>query len=290
VRSVSSSTTRSDSWASSSSPSRKARGRRRFPRWLLPLVFALGLFIGTENRFQLLRLRALEIRPPGAVPEASLWSALPQSVLRFWPAFLWEAERFRRGIESFYPVRASVGLVGFGKLRISLEPLRPEVLVFWRKAYWFVSTDGRIWRANLRANARFSNMGLPRTPLVVWMDSGPPLFEFGRLEGDVLDSAFPIRQVRGWFDGLKRIGWLGRTRALQIKRIGGRTAVLITLTVSGGEARVVLGEDPAQWGKIAGAVGEIGLRIPGGLSGLWIDTTYRDKIVVRSADRKPGLP
>jgi hypothetical protein len=279
--------------SSADSTEEEGRGRfrrRRKPGRLILLVFLAGLLWGLENRFQGLRLRNLEIRPPGTIPEDFLWESIPPRAVRFWPFLLLEEDRLTREIQAYYPVRAEFRLTGFGRFEVRLEPMSPEVLLRWRRAYWYVSSEGRIWRANLPANAHIPGLRPPKGPLILWPDSGPPLIEFGRLAGDVVDSAFPVAAARRWMSGLSSMGWRERTKSIRIKKIEGRNAVVVDLAVSGGETVVVLDEDPGRWGVTARAVDAIARRIPGGLAGLWVDTTYRDKIIVRSADRKPTAP
>ena len=255
-----------------------AAKRRKWKGKLLLLSILCGVLYFVDQRYDFFRLRSLEILPGGVLPEAAIWEAIPRQAHSFWPALLFGARDFVRGVEGFYPVELDLKATGWGRCRVTVKPLEAFLNVSWNGRMWLLSTNGRMWLANLPTNAIVKGIELPNRPILAW-DSGLPLpIDPERQGGDIYSSSLGIEKIRQWYHTIERTGWYRDIYCLLAKKVDGKPVVQV-LFGSEGEitGEIVLKEDTSNWLSLAAAMEEIfpnaEYRTP---PGMIINATYTD--------------
>ncbi len=262
--------------------------RRRWKRRLLLLSLLCGMLYFAEQRYDVFRLRDIELVPGNVLPASAVWDAVSAKAQNFWPALLLERDFVRR-VEGFYPVQVKVRMVGWGRCRVELKPLEIYLTVFWNTRIWYLSTNGRMWLANLPSNVKVRGLVPPPKPTFVW-DTGLAIpIDPDRQAGDVYPSSLPIAKISGWYDAIQEMGWYDSVYSLTAKRIDGRPVVCLLMgTPEQRAGEVILKEDTSDWASIAVALREIypdaKYKIPAGHS---VNATFSDgKFTVKRMEAK----
>ena len=251
---------------------------RRWKVRFLLLGFLCGVLYFTEQRFNFFRLRSLEITPPGVVADSVVWQAIPKSAEAFWLSLVFSREGFAKKIEGFLPVEVRVRIRGWGRYRISLSPLETFLYVSWRSRMWLLSTNGRMWLANLPSSARVKGLATPKEPILVWDEAlALPIDPEGQ-EGDIYPSSLPVAKITKWYDMIKKIGWHDDVYCLIAKKIDGKPVVqLLFGSENGVTGEVILQEGTTNWMSLAKALSELypdaKHKIP---PGLVVNATFSD--------------
>jgi hypothetical protein len=253
---------------------------RKWKSRLLLLSFLCGVLYFAYERYDCFRLKELEITPAGVLPDNMVWQSVPGSSEHFWPSLLFTRRKFVRKIEASYPVKIKLKMTGWGKYRVSIEPLKPMLYVSWNSRMWLLSTNGRMWPADLQSNLSVRGMTLPEKPILAW-DSGLSLpIDTDNQGGEIFQSSLPVAKIKKWYDMIEKIGWEDDIYCVLAKKIDGRPVVQLLLG-AGDETRseVVLKEDTSYWSQVAAALRKV---FPGAKTtvpkGLVVNATFADNM------------
>ncbi|MDR1516321.1 MAG: hypothetical protein LBS45_11565 [Synergistaceae bacterium] len=260
---------------------------RKWKAKLLMLSFLCGVFYFAEQRYDYFRLRGLEITPPGILPDTTVWQSVPRVAERFWMSLFWERRKFVKGIEAAYPVEIKLKTAGWGRYKVSIEPLKPMLYVSWNSSMWFLSDNGRMWRTDLPSNASVKGLSFPKKPILAW-DSGLAMpIDPETQGGGICRSSLPLAKIKKWYDMLEKVGWENEVYCVLAKKKDGRLVVQLLLGAGdGSSSEVVLKEDTANWAPIAAAMtrvfGGTGSTVP---DGLVVNATFADSMTFTVTSR-----
>lgn len=233
-------------------------GRRRWRIKLIFLCFIAGALCYLSERYDVFRVRGIDVVPGGILTGSVIWDALPDSVERFWPSMIFGSRDFIRAIESFYPVRMSVALSGWGEIRVDIEPLRVFAFVSWNSRKWMLSEDGRMWLANLPANAVVKGIDYPDSPILAWDASMPIPIDPERQGGDIYAASLNIDNIKNWYSTIDKTSWRGKIYCLMAKKIEGRPSVQALFGSEGSiTTEIILRDDAKNWEDLATAMRKI---------------------------------
>jgi hypothetical protein len=262
---------------------------KRWKTKVLLISLLCGALYCAYERYDFFRLRELAITPIGILPDSTIWRSVPALAVRFWPSFFFKGREFVSKIDGYYPVELKVRPSGWGKFSVSISPLEPMLYVSWNSNMWLLSTNGRMWPANLPSNTRVKGMILPEKPILAW-DSGLPMpIDPQRQKGEIYPSSLPLAKIKKWYEAVEKIGWEDDIYCILAKRIDGRPVVQMLIGSSDNiTSEVVVKEDTSDWASIAAALYEVfpesGSRIP---NGMVVNATFSDmKFTVTSRDNR----
>ena len=263
---------------------------RKWKARLLMLSFLCGAMYFAEQRYDYFRLRGLEIVPPGILPDATVWQSVPRSAERFWPSLLLNKRKFVMEIEGSYPVEMKLKATGWGKYRVRIVPLEPMLYLSWNSNMWLVSSNGRMWRADLQSNASVKGLSLPKKPILAWDSWLAMPINPDTQGGGIFRSSLPIAKIKKWYDMIGEIGWEDDVYCVLAKKIDCRPVVQLLLGAGYGSAgELVLKEDTENWASLAVALGKV---FPGTAAavpkGMVVNATYADSMTftVTSRDKR----
>ena len=214
-----------------------------------------------------------------------VWHAMPEKAEVFWPILLWRSDVLKSEIEHYYPVSAHFKSVGWGKFRLDVIPLEPFIKVYWSGVTWYLSDEGKIWRVSLGANALVHGITSPKRPLLVWGKEMPIPINMDKQRGDITQSSLPIQRIKSWYYEFDRLGWNEKIYRVTATRSEGRTILNLEFkTLSEKKMVIIVNDDPVGWQSISQAVSEIQRDRAVRSEDLFIDTTYKGKLIVRSRD------
>lgn len=219
----------------------------------------IGILYCVEQRYSFFRLRDLEIEPKGVLADELIWQSVPVKAENSWLSLMWDGGGLKEKIESFYPVQVNLRVSGWGRYRLEVSPLEPFVFVYWNSRMWLVSTNGRMWLANLPVNAKV-RLQLPHRPILEW-DRGMPIpINTEGQKGDISPSSLPLRKIAGWMDTLEKTGWIHNVHKIVAKKIDGRPVVNVVLgSYEGVVGEITLKEDTSDWLQLARAFKQEGI-------------------------------
>ncbi|MDR0765122.1 MAG: hypothetical protein LBE65_05990 [Synergistaceae bacterium] len=256
-------------------PASKRRTRKKY---LIFISFFCGALYFAWVRYDFFRLREVDITPDNVVPEEIIWQAFPRKAVDFWPYLIFRGNIFTERVTDFYPVSMKLSFAGWGKYKLTVEPLDVFLSVLWNSEFWLLSFDGRIWRANLPAAVMVNGLKYPARPALIWDSQLPTPIGAERRKGDIYTSGLPMEKIRKWYDTVEKIYWRENIYRILAGKLEGRRIVRILL---GGEDRIsgeiMMKDDTSDWLSIAAALENIYPRASGGFpAGLVVDTTYTD--------------
>ncbi|MCE5202524.1 MAG: hypothetical protein LLF78_08455 [Synergistaceae bacterium] len=262
--------------------SRKAKNKIKICLILAALV--AGSLIAVESRYAVFRLRDIEVSPQGILPQHAIWGTLSSAQERCWP-FFWVLRGSYEGlIEKYYPVDIKLFLSGWGRVTMKVFPLKPAFMMYWGGRFWYVSTGGKVWQASLVENKFVPEEAVRSLPILSWGSDRITPIDLTADHGNVLSSSLPIPRILKWYENLNSIGWSHSVKFIQAGVKEGQPVVRLIFYNQVGESGVdmLFTDDPAEWHASALAVKKIyqdPKKIPPGIS---IDTTYKDKILVKN--------
>ena len=254
------------------------RKRKKWKGKLLLLSILCGVLYFVDQRYDFFRLRGMEIVPGGVLPEAAIWESLPRQAESFWPSLIFGSRDFVRRVEGFYPVEINLKITGWGRYRVTVKPLEAFLNVSWNARLWLLSTNGRMWLANLPVNAIVKGVELPDKPILAW-DSGLPLpIDPERQGGDIYSSSLAMEKIKRWYDTIEKTGWYRDIYCLLAKKVDGKPVVQVLFGSENAiTGEIILKEDTSNWLSLAAAMEEIfpnaEYRTP---PGMVINATYTD--------------
>lgn len=244
-----------------------------------------GFLYGLEQRYHLFRVADISYVPDNVLVQDMVWHAMPEKAEVFWPILLWRSDVLKSEIEHYYPVSAHFKSVGWGKFRLDVIPLEPFIKVYWSGVTWYLSDEGKIWRVSLGANALVHGITSPKRPLLVWGKEMPIPINMDKQRGDITQSSLPIQRIKAWYYEFDRLGWNEKIYRVTATRSEGRTILKLEFkTLSEKKMVIIVNDDPVGWQSISQAVSEIQRDRAVRSEDLFIDTTYKGKLIVRSRD------
>jgi hypothetical protein len=251
--------------------------RRKWGRYIVLLSILCGAVYFGELRYGFFRLREIEISGE-VIPSEAIWQAVPRNAENFWPSLFLGRIGFESSITNYYPVSMKLKVVGWGKYRVTIDPLDIFLGVSWNSQHWWLSTIGRMWLSTLPAADRVNGIQYPDRPILSWDSQLPLPIDPEKQMGDIFPSSLPIAKITRWYDTIDRIYWKDDIYCLFAKKIDGRQVVQILL---GSEKRItgeiVVKEDASDWLSLAAALENIYPSASGGVpEGLSINATYTD--------------
>ncbi|MDR1580328.1 MAG: hypothetical protein LBS35_08215 [Synergistaceae bacterium] len=247
-------------------------------KYLVFISFFCGSLYFAEMRYDFFRLREMEISPGNVIPEELIWQAMPRRAVNFWPYLIFNGDVFAERVTDFYPVSMKLRFSGWGKYKLTVEPLDVILSVSWDSKLWLLSSDGMMWQANLPAAVMVKGLKYPTRPTLVWDSQLPVPIDAERKRGDIYTSNLPMERIRKWYDTIEKIYWHKSVSHILASKMAGRRIVRILLSGKGrvfGE--IVVKDDASDWLSIAAALEKIYPSASGGLpEGLVVNATYTD--------------
>ncbi len=245
-------------------------------------AFFSGVVLGSELFFQSFSLRSLRVESGDPVAELFFWKNISSSALRFWPFFFLEKDELKKKIESESPLSCSITRRGIAGAEIRIDPLQPWVTANWSGRDFFVTREGIAWESNLLLNKTIKGISPPKTPLIAFSDEFPP--PSGEAPASVVSRAiFPLDVLNGWLEGLAANRWISRVERIDVSRREGQ--YLLKLVFDKGGANVLLWGDAPRWKELDSVLSQIMQQLHFLGDNVIIDTTYTDRIIVRSMVR-----
>ena len=266
----------------SSETSRKSnRGRKIF---ILVVVLFLGICVSLETRMHICRLKSIEVQPVNLIPASALRNNITVLHKHFWPALFLGRKAYTRQIESVYPVKCNLICSGCGHMILKTEALKPIFKMCWNNKFWYVSADGRIWPTDLETNKNL-NFQQFNPPIIYWGENRVSPYEIGKNEGNIMKTSLPLENILGWYEDMKSVGWIRKVAKIYAVTDDGMQKVkLVFKRRDGTEGGAVLMPDERdRWVVLALAVNKICNDLQTLSQDDFIDATYKDKILVKSA-------
>lgn len=261
---------------------RKKRGRALKLFLILLTVFS-GVLTAFETRYKTLRIAEIEadLRIAPLVAQ-TVWEGIPGEAEAFWPR-LWMSKRvFEAVIEKRHPVKATLRLKSWGRFRLDIEYLNPLFRLYWENKFWYVSADGKMWLESLPDNNFIDSSNVLRKPVLTWGKERTTPLDIANAEGEVHRSSLPVTQIETWYDNVEFLDWTDNAKSLQAGRKEGLQVVqLVFYDGKGGNGvRILFPDDPDTWRESGLAVKKIFPDVTKNSPEIFIDTTYKGKIIV----------
>ena len=262
----------------------------RYPRskkWygLVMLLAAIGgSFFYLEALFDVLRVRSISFSPQEAVSEGLFWENLNSEYIRWWPLLYLNKREISTEMEQLIPVEVMLRFVGFGKLQVKISSINPSFIVRWENILWYVDLKGKIWKKSQFADSLFPGMGADLKPILEIGNGFPvPLqnADLGNTEKAVFQGLLPMDLIQSWIDALSPFPWFEDIEKIVMQRNAGDYLLMLRIRSDKGWIELLLKPDTGKWIEIVEALGKIMPKFPVGYSNIFIDATYKDKIVVK---------
>jgi hypothetical protein len=259
--------------------------RRKVKIYVILAAFAAGVLVAAESRYVIFRLQDIETSPQNILPQHALWGTLSRIQERFWPFFWLSSRSYAELIERYYPVEIKLHISGWGRFKAEVTRLEPAFTMYWKDKVWFVSAGGKVWPAYIEEDEFTAQKKAKERPVLSWGKERTTPIDISIDSGNVFPSSLPIQRIMQWYEMLDVVGWSSGVRSLQAGVKEGQPVVRLVFynTESGKDgASVLLADDPKKWGTALLAIKKIyndPLKIP---SGIFIDTTYEGKILVKN--------
>jgi hypothetical protein len=251
---------------------------RAWKKYVIFISFFCGALYFAEMRYDFFRLREVEITPGNVMPEEIIWQSFPRKAVGFWPYLIFNGDIFTERMTDFYPVSMKLTFSGWGKYKLTVEPLDVFLSVSWNSKLWLLSPDGSMWQANLPAAAMVKGLKNPTRPTLVWDSELPAPIDAEGQEEDIYTSSLPMERIQEWYGAIEKINWNKSIYRILAGKTGERRTVKLLL---GGEGRIsgeiLMKDDASDWLYIAGALDNIYPGASGGFpAGLVVNATYTD--------------
>lgn len=261
----------------------RKRGRRPGKLFLILMAFLAGMLTAVEARYNTLRIAEIEIEPLAApfVSEIA-WGRVPRRAEKFWP-MLWLSKRsYESAIEKAHPVKAELLMKNWGRYKLGIEILQPQFVLYWESKYWYVSSEGKMWLTSLPDNYMSDQASVRGLPVLEWGRDRISPFDIANADEGVHRSSLPVALILGWYDSFDFLGWTEKIKSLQAVKREGIDVVRVTLAdgEGGRGAEILFPNGAEQWREAGMAIRAIYPDITKISSDIFIDMTYKGKIIV----------
>lgn len=245
---------------------------------LLLAAVLLGSFFRIEETCGYLRLKGVAIVPPHRGMEEMLSQELKGMEEYVWPFALFDMPRFVTKVASVYPVEASWGVSGWGKIEVRVRSLEPFCAVVWQDQRWLVAKNGKVWRFDLPEWGEVKKSQKEVLPLIYWGNDMPPLI-LKEDKGDIYTLAFSVDRLTRWLSAIEEAEQIGELASLKFYRAGGDVFVEVRVSLRGRNVIVRMRDEPESWGGISKAA--LQLLSENAKGNLLLDASYKDKIILK---------
>ncbi len=265
-----------------SGTSRKTKKKIKF--YLLIFAFAAGILAASESRYVVFRLTDITAEPSAILSQHVIWGTVTPKQEKCWPLFWLSTKSYCRLIEDYYPVDLRMKLSGFGKFKLEVKPLDPVFKLYWGGKFWYASHDGKVWLTSLEINRFVDSDAVNSLPVLSWSTDRTTPLQISEKHGNVYRSSLPIEHILKWYENVKALGWNKKVKFIQAGIIEGKAVVrLIFYDKTGGNGvNVMFVDDPELWQEAGLAVKKIYPDFTNISPDLFIDTTYKGKILVKN--------
>lgn len=260
------------------------KSRRRIKALSVLLAILVGCLLAAEGRYAVLRVRDIEVLSPELIPDKAVWGTMTARQEACWPLFWSDSREYTKRLENYYPVKAELSLRGWGRFRLKAEPLVPVFRMYWGGKFWYVDSDGFTWLAELPENKYVATKECDSRPALSWgSDRSTPL-NLAADDGNVYVSSLPVGRVLEWYRNVETMGWTRQVKFMQAGVREGQPVVrLIFYDAAGAEGvNMLFADDPKSWYEAALAVKKLYPDIQKIQTKIFIDTTYKGKILVKN--------
>ena len=261
------------------------RRHRKLKKFLLILAaLFLGFLLAAEGRFSFMRISDISVAPARILPQYAVWGTLTPAQEGFWPSFWFEKNEYQKLIESYYPVTAELSLNGWGKFSLAVAPLKPLYKVFWGSKFWYLSDDGKLWSSSLTENRIVSPQGAEKLPILSWGAERATPINISGAAGNIFESSLPIPLIKSWYAKAEELGWNKSIKFIQAINRDGVPVVSVVFYTGGNEngAVMILPDNAKLWYESALAVNKLYGSIANLPPDVYIDCTYKGKILIRN--------
>lgn len=245
-----------------------------------------GLFFGIgfslEEYLQFLSLRDLSVEASDPKAEVLFWKNLDAEELRYWPLFFINADERKSEIEREAPVFIQIERKSICGFHVIIGLLKPWIVLKWREEAFYLAQDGRLWKVDHPFNSPFSEAPSLATPLFRLADDLPSPAGGAKDSFEVASCTFPVSFFEEWTKGLQEGGWWTNTEEVAVSRREGSFLIKVKLREKGKIVQVLLRGDQGRWKEMSSAVTQILQQLHFSAGDLIIDTTYSDRIIVRT--------
>lgn len=266
------------STSSGRSRSKRRKGKSVIKLLLVFLAILAGALRAVEARYQTLRIA--EIEADSAITSlmtATIWAEVPRKAVDFWP-LLWLSKRtYEAAIEREHPVKVDLRLKEWGRFSLKIEYLNPLFRLYWENNYWFVSSEGKMWLTKLPDNNLINLSDVLRRPVLAWGKERSTPFDIANANSGVHRSSLPVTQIEAWYNNIETLAW---TEPIKSMYTGQKEGLSVVRLVFDNGVGVLFPDNPELWMGSGLAVQKIFPDIMKISPDIFIDTTYKDKIIV----------
>ena len=246
---------------------------------LMVMSVACGFFYGVEEKLYLFRLRNIDVVPENVLIEKETASLISRSSARFWPLLFIGYPSWKMEMEKKYPVRSLIRVDGWGEVVIEWLCLQPIFIVNWHNERWFITSNGMTWH---ESNPLWSeaNPDVHNLLTLKWHNSMPPLVPDEANPNGVRQSIFPVVRTIELVEAIRKTPWIQKIKALELIKIAGELAVMVEVASLDKDVSILFEFSESTWNDLAPALETIVKSSDA--KALYLDATYKDKIVIRN--------
>lgn len=139
-----------------------------------------------------------------------------------------------------------------------------------------------MWLASIADNKYADLSEVLNKPPIVWDKGRTTPFDIVNAEGAVHRSSLPVSLIKQWYSNVESLGWTEKVRKIQTGKREGMFVVQLVINNGhdGSGAGVLFPDNPELWQSAGFAVKTIYPDITKISPDIFIDTTYKGKIIV----------
>ncbi|MDD2206974.1 MAG: hypothetical protein WCQ97_05690 [Aminobacterium sp.] len=253
-------------------------------RLLLLLSLLMGIVYCIETNFLLLSAKHIKLELPGPYSEQVFWSHFNSDNLRFFPVVFFSRDEVIEKIEREIPVYFNINMHSLKEIHVSARPLNVWIVLVQKGTHWYLSEDGRIWDGkSVASNFIYGDLVQAGVPVWHLNENFPiPIDGIEEKGRSVFRSALPLDSLKQWVDEIEKNSWGAPINKVKFGRKAGSYSFVIEVKWKKRLVSILLDEDTQRWPIISRALPKVMKDLPEGNEMVEIDTTYGDKIVVRT--------
>ncbi len=219
--------------------------------------------------------------------EEIFWRSLGSEKIRYWPLLFFQKDKITQEIEKIIPVEVDLSLSGFGKFSLGVHPLKPLYVIEWKQTLWYVDKMGKTWKVSREVNNLIDGISKPDGPVFEVGEGFPVPLPPGVLESRedlIYQNHLPMDLIRRWSEEVIGLPWFSILERLVMEKRAGEYYLVLQLKPQKGRIDLLLRAESEKWPEITEALGKIMPGFPQQYCNIYIDATYKDKIVVKDVD------
>lgn len=261
----------------------KRKSSRKIKVGVLILALLAGVFGAAESRYAIMRIYNISIEPQKMLPENVLWGTLKPIEEKIWPLYWVRRKKHEDLINDYYPITLTISLSGWGKFKAECVPLKPKFKMYWGGKYWYVSKNRKVWLTTLKENKQIIISDIDRNPILFWSSSRKLPVDLSNKKGNIMDTNLPIERIEEWYDNIRDSDWINSVKYIQAEVRGDAPVVEVFFNeLENKGVSILFSDDPADWHEPSLAVKKIYPDILAISKDIFIDTTYKGKILVKN--------